>query len=78
VEGRSGAPTGPPPLAGEGVPSIARIRHNIYIYVYLKNRKECGPDEIYNEHLKDTTPTLKGVWTTLFNENVKQEKIPAA
>jgi hypothetical protein len=28
--------------------------------------------------LKDTTPTLKGVWTNLFNECLKQEKIPDA
>jgi hypothetical protein len=25
----------------------------------LKNRKACGPDQIYNEYLKDTTTTLK-------------------
>jgi hypothetical protein len=46
VEGRSGAPTGLPPqqrqrpsatssLAGEGVPSIARIRHSIFLMYIL-------------------------------------------
>jgi hypothetical protein len=39
----------------------------------LKNWKACSPDQIYNEHLKDTTPTLKGVWTNLFNECLKRE-----
>jgi hypothetical protein len=44
----------------------------------LKNRKTCGPGQIYNEHFKDTTPALKGVWTNLFNECLKQGKIPDA
>jgi hypothetical protein len=46
--------------------------------LYDGSQKACGPDQIYNEHLKDTSPTLKGVWTNLFNECLKQGKIPAA
>ena len=30
----------------------------------LKDGKACGPDSIYNEHLKDSAEVLKDIWTT--------------
>lgn len=42
----------------------------------LKNSKACGPDQIYNEHLKQTAPILVETWTSLFNECLRQGNIP--
>ena len=42
----------------------------------LKDKKACGPDKIYNEHLKNAAPMLIKAWTCLFNECLQKGKIP--
>ena len=41
-----------------------------------KNNKACGPDNIYNEHLKTTLPVLAEPLTTLLNECLRRGAIP--
>ena len=42
----------------------------------LKNNKACGPDMIYNEHLKSAALVLVTTWTEIFNECLRQGRIP--
>ena len=42
----------------------------------LGDKKACGADGIYNEHLKSTAPFIAGTWTNLFNACLKQGYIP--
>lgn len=41
-----------------------------------KPRKAAGPDNIYNEYLKDTAHLLVPTWTKLFNKCIELTKIP--
>ena len=43
-----------------------------------RNRKACGPDNIYYEHLKEAAPTLKELWVALMNECLRQGRIPSS
>ena len=53
--------------------SISEVRNTIKA---LKNRKAAGPDQIFNEHLKEASPTLATSWAALLNECLRQGRIP--
>ena len=40
------------------------------------NGKACGPDHLYNEHLKAALPQLQDAWTSLINECLRRGSIP--
>ena len=42
----------------------------------LKKEKAAGPDNIHNEHIKDTTDFLQHIWTKLFNKCLAVGRIP--
>lgn len=41
-----------------------------------KNNKAPGPDQIYNEHLKESAEVMVGAWTKLYNKCVELGEIP--
>ena len=41
-----------------------------------RNRKACGPDKIYNEHIKESRQDIGEEITTLFNNCLSQGKSP--
>ena len=43
----------------------------------LKNHKAAGPDEIFNEHLKEALPYLEEIWMVLLNKCLETSTIPA-
>ena len=42
----------------------------------LKNRKACGPDGIYKEHIKSSTEVLLSALTDLINDCLRTGNIP--
>ena len=44
--------------------------------ITVKPNKACGPDMLYNEHLKDTAEHLKTVWTAFYNKCLEEGQIP--
>lgn len=42
----------------------------------LKDRKACGPDNIFNEYLKSAAPMLINTWTDFYKECLSQKRIP--
>ena len=42
----------------------------------VKPNKACGPDMLYNEHLKDTAEHLKTAWTAFYNKCLEEGQIP--
>ncbi|KAJ4437610.1 hypothetical protein ANN_17755 [Periplaneta americana] len=41
-----------------------------------KMKKACGPDKIFNEHLKITATYFKEIWTAIYNKCLEEGKVP--
>lgn len=65
-----------PPLNDDVSKELFTVEEVEKAFKELKTRKACGPDQIFNEHLQCTVPYWKEAWTNLFNECLKQGRIP--